>query len=438
MQAGLFGQFNPSHPMQMRFSGYEPRPLQAIYTQPIELGDLYVTKELKEISKREADVTQAQIGQPTTFNVLMHMGRPGLFSFFSGKWDGKLYQNPFDVPLVSSPGGGVMIEKNNLSRWAQDCKTLVKDPDGVVRMLILPTLRCDISPLKTPQGKLQLRNEQQSAQHLADLLGIPTRKIKSYIEWGNAYLGHKTNKEPYIIIGKDTLRINALELAGKFSKYQKDTTHYETLAQAQIAADLHLDPKNVIVIKQPAGHIDLAIRPLNSPVVLVNSFDMTLKQLTEERDQLSTTDPDRAKLDQMIEDTQAYQQASREEGNFATPEETAQELKAHGFEPVFVPGAMGTTTNRKQGHFVNYMNALVHKRPNGQLVYMTNGSGFDRLNQIFQRALTKQAKDVASVDFIKGQIDDKTGLSHMEKSLSDMSGGLHCMSTEHPNFDIAA
>jgi hypothetical protein len=98
---------------------------------------------------------------------------------------------------------------------------------------------------------------------------------------------------------------------------------------------------------------------------------------------------------------------------------------------------------------INFMNAIVHQRPNGGLVYITNKSndfnkygninlnnyyGVD-FNEMFQKYLMQAAPFVKRVEFIEGSVDLTSNNNYISKCLRDESGGVHCMVTERPDFD---
>ncbi len=108
------------------------------------------------------------------------------------------------------------------------------------------------------------------------------------------------------------------------------------------------------------------------------------------------------------------------------------------------------------------MNAIVHQKDNGKLVYITNDAdisiedlyillnkkvpqkykgcnkGFNQvldeaglynLNKLFERDLKKKARDIDEVYFISGG-RNPNGSTVVRKYLGDNGGGIHCLQSE--------
>jgi hypothetical protein len=316
--------------------------------------------------------------------------------------------------------------------------------------LILPELRVspqDIRALGSCQGKMVERGEQMAAKNLADLLKIRSREIKSYLEWGNVFLGTKSNGQAYALIGQESIDVNALNIAGSLKAFQQAPKQYQESAKKQIMEDLNLSPENLHIISQPMGHIDLGIRPLSYPYVLVNDFEMSMQCLAQEIAKPDLSPYERNQLQELLQATRLHQRDCENNpeylkkfekmGPYVSADQTVAELTSQGFTPIRVPGVFGYPFEAGDTHYVNFMNSNLHVRPDRSIVYMTNGSGLKRLNEFFQKALQSSVSQISQVDFITGNPEDTTGISHLEKMLAVNSGGLHCMSTEHPDFSMS-
>ena len=87
------------------------------------------------------------------------------------------------------------------------------------------------------------------------------------------------------------------------------------------------------------------------------------------------------------------------------------------------------------------MNAIIHKRNDGKLVYITNsaenlgkGRTEEQLQKMFEKDLRKKVPNIAKVDFILGKKARFFGENNIFNYLIS-DGGVHCMCAEEPDFD---
>ena len=81
------------------------------------------------------------------------------------------------------------------------------------------------------------------------------------------------------------------------------------------------------------------------------------------------------------------------------------------------------------------MNATVHERVDGNLVYITNDSGLPTLNQLFEAKLKELCPEIVAVDFIHGdQTGYQFGSNITERCDINQGGGIHCRTAERPDF----
>lgn len=223
---------------------------------------------------------------------------------------------------------------------------------------------------------------------LAKKLGLQMEHICLNIVGGNCFLGKKPNGENFAIVGKD-----ALDFSNK-----KD-----------VAEIFDINPKNLNVVSQPNFHIDLAIRPLNYPYVLVGDTKLTIDLAIK-----SHCDQKQFKYLKHV-----YKNMSSE--RYASPDKIIYELRSRGFKTIKVPGLIHGDTR------MNFMNAIVHQEENGDLVYITNKNyikddiGID-FESIFEKYLRSKAPAIKEVHFIDGD-------GFIRSSLNN-GGGIHCLSAE--------
>lgn len=263
--------------------------------------------------------------------------------------------------------------------------------------------------LFTENGLLVLKNcadfGWKDATVLAKHLNLPTRDVEPYIEGGNCFLGKKPNGDTFALIGHDAL------VKKRYHGY--DVGEINNIGKDKLAEALGLNPDNVHVIPQPAYHLDMAIRPLKYPDVLVDSrqlpFDFVRRPLTYLR----------RRFHECVS-----------QGEYASPKKVARALEEQGFNPIFVPGSLNDDREA-----LNYMNAVVHQKPDGSLVYITNhsskGKGFligSNMEKVFTRDLQKQCPDISEIIFIDGK-------GAVEDCLKNKSAGIHCLTSERPDFE---
>lgn len=249
----------------------------------------------------------------------------------------------------------------------------------------------------------------KEAKILAEHLGIKSQSVRSNVQGGNCFLGKLPTGENFALIGQDALCI------------RRDSTPWsggdviKTVTKQEVAKEMGIKPENLYVIPQPDFHLDMAIRPLKYPYVLVDDMDLTFS--------MAKTDKQRDYLKNEV-----YLLSQKEmiaEKKYATPKQTAEELEKHGFKPIMVPGSFGFYRT-----VLNYMNAIVHQNPDGSLTYITNRSERGKkfwlglnMEKIFTEYLKTQCPDVKDVIFIDWQ------------TMGRESAGIHCLTSERPDFE---
>ncbi len=230
---------------------------------------------------------------------------------------------------------------------------------------------------------------------------MPKIDINMPIEGGNCFLGKKTSGEYFALIGNKNLCGNDIPF---------------------IAKHLGIKGENVHLIPQPDFHIDLGIRPLNYPYVLLGDRKLTANLILA-----------KYKLDN------STKLLIETEGNFlphdyAGIDKIEHELRQKMFIPIRVPGILGDNQ-------VNYMNAIVHQESKGDLIYITNDcqpscyKNID-INSLFKEYLMKQVPQIKKVEFISGGSNNNSNAygTYMNFALARTGGGIHCMTSERPDF----
>lgn len=241
----------------------------------------------------------------------------------------------------------------------------------------------------------------EAAKSLAGKLKLKTTTVFENIAGGNCFLGKKPNGETFALVGDNAL------------VYEEDEM---TLIRTpkNLAESLNIKPENLYIIEQPEYHLDVAIRPLKYPYVLVNDMDLTKEFVKSEAQK------------KQIDTMNFREKCEITSGRLASPKETAKQLEKCGFKPILVPGTLG----RRE---LNYMNAIVHQDTDGKLIYITNHSTYGKsegidMEKIFTDYLKEKAPDVKEIIFIDGE-------SFVPSCFRQESGAIHCLTSERPDFE---
>jgi len=243
-------------------------------------------------------------------------------------------------------------------------------------------------------------------ESLADKIGLPKIIVKPNIEGGNCFLGVKRSGKKFALVGEDVLDKKMIFSSVRYNR--KD-----------IAFSLGVEKNNLHIIPQPNFHLDMAIRPLVYPYVLVGDPDLTLELARK------TYASDAKKMQKIAQIEKAVVQKT--DPQYASAKNTVSALERQGFKPIRVPGLLNDAFRA-----LNFMNAIVHQLPDGRLIYITNKSslrGAEGINfeTIFKEYLKEHVPEVKKIVFISGN-------GFTQEKLRSQQGGIHCMSLEHPDF----
>jgi uncharacterized protein YqgQ len=167
------------------------------------------------------------------------------------------------------------------------------------------------------------------------------------------------------------------------------------------------------------------MRPIGYPYILVNDEDIVFENI----DKLNIPQAQKEKIKTRIKKDMA---SIRENPEFkAMGKEIAKKLKEQGFKPILIGG------NYYQD--VNFMNAIVHKRNDGKLVYITNsaenlGKFEDEFQKMFKQELREKVPNIAKIDFILGK-EARVQKENSIQTFLQLGGGIHCLTAEEPDFD---
>ena len=294
-----------------------------------------------------------------------------------------------EMEQISQREGFKFCFATDYLKWAQDDKTIIERDN---KPHLVSNLRCDEGFMKD----------------LHRTYGITANYAKTFVTGGNSFIGKLPNGEKWLLIGQD-------EIHGNKTK-------------ADIAKEYGIKEENIHTIPQQNYHLDMFIRPIGYPYVLVDN-----PKLVENK--LKTMNWIRYPYDytQLKNGFGEYERKRKSKG-YSSAEETISALKKAGFKPIEVAGVFGSG--------INFINAIVNKHSDGNISYITNSSfceslAFSKLEQDFENELRAKVDNIDRVYFVSGDLSQAEYLeNYMMKNLYRSGGGIHCMSLEEPNFEM--
>lgn len=260
-----------------------------------------------------------------------------------------------------------------------------------------------------------------------------------HVEGGNYFFIKEGHNKEAVLIGKDTL---------KFHKISEIREHFKG--------------KKLYTITQPDYHIDLSVRPLSNKNIIINDPRLILNELRQAIKKASTIydkNPSNElgnvikNLGKILNDTNT----AFERYNIKAQTKTLrEELKANKFNVIRVPAAILQPANSTSKSYnpnsiesrlfderkfnLNYLNAIVHERPDKSLVYITNKSDLDKkvgitpeiaelIDFSFEKMFVKNLKGIIKpedIHFVGGDCN------FIQNMLRDTHAGIHCLTSEIP------
>lgn len=229
---------------------------------------------------------------------------------------------------------------------------------------------------------------------------------KSYIEGGNTLITNNSEGKPSAIVGEETVycTLQALNLEPTPKNIEK--------VKKIIANDLHLDYKNIVYIPQIDFHIDMFYRPLHNGQIAVPDY-LSAVEMLEKNDCGIDEDSKKYLISRLV-------YANDNLGNILKDAE--KELTKNKYEIIKVPCFNiprfddyydGDSKKLKQ---INYMNGVCGTTTKGKTFYITNSSGYKKL-------------DAYMKTFFKLIGIDKTYFLSTQELLR-FDGGIDCITQE--------
>lgn len=407
------------HPVkQVNFKGYDARPLRGFLMNTNE-GN--IARSMFKIGKKEGFIVYTISGTDIFKNMSKDIDDSSdpwaqdIWTFYKDKLQTSSFCVSFDALKKVFSLNADTIEKNT---YLDNLK------------------KCHEKRLEITLKRDNATSEEERTKYYWESIKVQEEFENKpfHIAGGNIFF-IKDGDKGEVIVGENALKIYSVEDIKKMYSTDK-----------------------VIVLPQMDFHLDLFIRPLDNKRVLLADDDMTLDVLKNNMQKIEeyavNLDKEEQKvLNRVIKKYQkAIEEFAREKAlnKFATADQVEPILTQSGFEVIRVPGRIYKTASRlfgkKDSHnndlipMCNYINANVLINPDGDLVYITNNSSFDKKLGItpkiaqkvgcsFEEAFIKSISPYVKKEhiyFIKGE------KNLIETMLSKLGGGIHCVCAEIP------
>lgn len=264
-------------------------------------------------------------------------------------------------------------------------------------------------------------------EKISDFVGRRYEQLQHHIQGGNFFVFKDKNTDK-LLLGVDEL-----------NSYNPET----------LKKDLNVS--EICTLSQPDFHLDLAIRPLKNKVVLVADDETMLEQMAQGIDNIKSYlsknhDPLIRLIQHNMEELYQMHKACVKDFTYTSSQKIFEELQQKGFTPVKTPSRIfrssWPTDNNEDSHFLlNYMNSVVHERPDGSLLYLTNKSILDDffgITPVIEKKLDFSFEKIFK-DSVKDYINPKdihfiSGGGFVPRNLSAGPGGVHCLTAEIPKI----
>ena len=253
-----------------------------------------------------------------------------------------------------------------------------------------------------------LRVDEDFMEDLDRIYGISSSYAKTFVTGGNSFIGKYPNGEKWMLIGEDEVRP------------QK--------TKADISKEYGIDEKNIFTIPQQYYHLDMFMRPIGYPYVLVDSPTLVKKKL----DRMSYLKSPYETIQLRSSFNQFERQ--RQKSGYSSSSDTIETLKKAGFKPIEVAGVFGSG--------INFLNAIVNKHQDGTISYITNSTACEsqfisQIEKDFEKELREKVENIRDVYFVSGKNEVADyDQNYVMNNLFSRGGGIHCMSLEEPNFEM--
>ena len=348
----------------LNFRGYDAVPLKALYMQGVvDRGQQNILEEMNSVASEE--------------NIDLYI---------------------FDDTKMTTKSSEVQHSIWGSSRWAQDRKIFLEKNGErkIIWNMAEPTFNKNVLDF-FPSYSIEKSDSSTPAG-------------------GNFFLGKNSKGEKWLLIGRDN--VESYEWKTCKDPYKKTIP--------ELSKFFGIKEENIFVLEQPYFHLDMAIRPVGFPYVLVDDPKLGLKNLEKiEKDFPQNKDKIRKVRNYLERRTKSW---------YSSTDETCKKLIEYGFKPIRIAGSY------TEG--INFMNAIVNLKDNGKMSYITNSPKhtlpfYEKLEEIFKKDLVEACPDIDKIYMVSGKMaqDNRNDITH---NLEILHGGIHCMTAEVPDFDKIA
>ena len=270
-------------------------------------------------------------------------------------------------------------------KWAQDFKTIIEEYS---KPTLIVNDRVDENFLDEMKYKYRIYG----------------RYRDRIVTGGNSFIGKLPNGEKWMMLGEDELNTKTFEY---------------------ISREYGIKKENIYPIPQQNYHIDMFLRPIGYPYVLVDNPELTREKFAKMN--WLEAPYEYLTLKQKFE---KFEQERSE--HYYSAQDVSRALKKAGFIPIEIAGVFGSG--------INFMNAIINKHPDNKISYITNSSRCESdfisaFEKEFEKDLRQKIPNLDKVYFVQGEgeCDPRTS-NYLMDNLAYRGGGIHCMSLEEPDF----
>jgi len=230
----------------------------------------------------------------------------------------------------------------------------------------------------------------------------PRRKRKTLLEGGNMFIGKYPDGQKWLLAGEDGKNIDIEKISSEYG----------------------VKPENIHFIPQQNYHLDMFLRPVGYPYILVNDPRLVYKNI----EKLKGSKEEKEKFKNEFLRYYVKQKSYK----YASCDKTVETLEKLGFKPIRIAGDYGP--------YANFMNSIVNRHEDGTLSYFTNSTKcsnrlYSSIEKVFEEDLREKVPNTKSVYFISGKSEgEECGRNFIMGTLAYGGGGIHCMSLEEPRF----
>lgn len=248
---------------------------------------------------------------------------------------------------------------------------------------------------------------------------------------GNYYIGYKPTGEKWMIINGEYV-----------TEYREQHYYPEKICLENIKDVYGIERENTCVTDYLCYDLDMLIRPIGYPYVLVNHDEETFKNI----EKLRTKFPQSNEIYKKLIDFQKHICLTKKSNKLCDC------LKDFGFIPIKIGGFYSED--------INFLNSIAFKNGNNRISLISNSTQhscpeLEYLEELFEKDLREKVAGIENVYFVSGgkKTVETFGKDDWIRThnfpayrfneyhnvimdwLGEHHGGIHCMTAEIPDFD---